>query len=185
LVVRIVVATVVLAGSTIGVAVIALAGIALFVTDESDSPGRSKAQALVGGDQAVALESVQIDSQQRRVVCTDPVALRYLEDCLRHSDPDRKRWDTTYRVQFRFVGGGILDAFTYWSGDGFSISMPDEDGTGEHWPTRGIVFQPPVPPAVEEMAAFLERPWQEVKGTVLFLEPGGTRREFERALVAE
>ena len=157
----------------------------LAFTDVSDSQGLSKAQALVQGDQTVALESVQIDSQQRRVVCTDPVALRYLEDCLRRSDPDRKRWDTTYRVQFRFVGGGILDAFSYWSGDGFSISMPDEDGTGEHWPTRGIVFQPPVPPAVEEMAAFLERPWQEVKGTVLFLKPGGTRREFERALVAE
>ena len=183
---RIVVATVVLAGSTIGVAVIVLVGSVLFVTDDvTDSQGLSKAQALVRGDQAVVLESVQIDSQQRRVVCTDPVALRYLEDCLRHSDPDRKAWGTSYRVQFRFVGGGTLDAFTYWSGDGFSISMPDEDGTGEHWPTRGIVFQPPVPPAVEEMAAFLERPWQEVKGTVLFLKPGGTRREFERALVAE
>jgi hypothetical protein len=149
----------------------------------SDSQGLSKAQALVQGDQTVALESVQIDSQQRRVVCTDPVALRYLEDCLRHSDPDRKAWGTSYRVQFRFVGGGTLDAFTYWSEDGFSISMPDEDGTGEHWPTRGIVFQPPLPLAVAEMVDFLEHPRQEVKSNVLILEPGGTRREFDRALV--
>jgi hypothetical protein len=178
------VAGVVLAGSAIGVAVVVLVGIALFVTDDvTDSQGLSKAQALVRGDQAVALESVQIGHQQPRVVCTDPVALRYLEDCLRHCDPDRKNWGTFYRVRLRFVGGGTLDAFTYWSGDGFSISMPDEDGTGEHWPTRGIVFQPPMPPAVAEMVAFLERPGQEVKGTVLILEPGGTRREFERALV--
>lgn len=148
--------------------------------------GVAKMEALLQGDAAAQLESVEIDYQQRRVRCSDPDALRYLERCFREGD---KRpglgGGVTYRLRLRFAGGGRVDTTTYWSDNGFRLYMPyQETDTGEE-PRVRVVFSPPVPVSVAEMLAFLDRPWQEVKGAVLVIEPGGVRRESDRSLVAE
>jgi hypothetical protein len=148
--------------------------------------GVAKLEALLRGDPTPQLESVEIDYQQRRVRCSDPDALRYLERCFREGD---KRpglgGGTWYRLRLRFAGGGQVDATTYWSDNRFRLYMPyQEPDTGEE-PRVRVAFRPSVPVPVAEMLAFLDRPWQEVKGVVLVVEPGGVRREFERSLVAE
>src|SRR5262249_43355651 len=136
--------------------------------------GIKRTEELLAGDAEAQLASFEICYQQRRVHCSDPDALRYLERCLR--DGDRRRGfggGVTYLLRLRFVGGANLDARTYGSDGGFSFYMPyQETDTGEE-PRARVVFKPPVPPAVAELVAFLDRPWQEVKGVVLVIEPGG------------
>jgi len=148
--------------------------------------GIGKTEMLLQGDPAAQLQSLEISYQQRLVRCSDPDALRYLERCIREGD---KRpglgGGVTYLLRLRFVGGGQMDAATYWSENGFRLYMPyQETDTGEE-PKVRVAFKPPVPQAVMEMVAFLDCPWEEVKGVVLVIEPGGIRREFDRSLVAE
>lgn len=148
--------------------------------------GIRRIDALLAGNANVHLESFELLYQQRRVHCSDPEALRYLEGCLRDGDqhPDLEG-GLKYRLVLRFAGGGTLDTTTFWSETGFQLYMPyQETDTGEK-ATVKVNFKPPVPKAVAEMMAFLDRPWREVKGVVLVIEPGGIRREFDRSLVNE
>jgi hypothetical protein len=145
---------------------------------------RHQVQALLGGDVAVQVERFQIDYQQRRVVCSDPVALRYLEDRLRRNDPVRFKSGTNYRLRLWFAGGGAVKAETYWFAGGFAIRTRNRFPAGaSEW--LCVLLTEPMPPPVKEMIDFLHRPGQEVKGMVLVLEPGGVRREQDRSLVAE
>jgi hypothetical protein len=148
--------------------------------------GIKRTEALLAGDPEVQLASVEISCQKRRVRCSDPAALRYLEGCFRDGDQrPRFKAGCTYLLRLRFAGGGSVEAATYWSEGGFCLYMPyQETDTGEE-PRVRVVFKPPMPQQVAEMLVFLDRPWQEVKGMVLVVEPGSIRREFDRSLVAE
>jgi hypothetical protein len=145
--------------------------------------GTEKTEALLRGDETVQLNSFEIDFQQRRVLCSDPEAVRYLERCLRENEPKRRELGTTYRLKLRFASGGELDVRTNWFEGGFSLCMPGdrplEDGGN---PRCGVVFRPPVPSSVKEMIDFLDSDSPRAKGTVLILEDGAIRREFDPSL---
>jgi hypothetical protein len=145
--------------------------------------GREKAAALFGGAEDVELERFEIEYQQRRVVCSDPVALRFLEECLRRGDTRCAQPGTSCRFRLWFSGGGAFKAETYWFAGGFSIRMPDRAAGGLHG-RHGVCLPKPMPSQVKEMVDSLDRPWEEVRGTVLVLEPAGVRREHDITLVA-
>ncbi|WP_435011234.1 hypothetical protein P12x_002540 [Tundrisphaera lichenicola] len=142
-----------------------------------DGGGLSKMKALVRNDPSIRLDSLQINNNERRVICTDPAILRHFEEALRSSDPTKGRGGIRYEVELRFKGGGNFGVTTYWEADDFSISMPDEDPFGEKWPTRRVEFKSPMPPPVKAMIDFLDSPTKEVRGTVLVIEPGGIHQE--------
>src|SRR6185437_2566222 len=80
--------------------------------------GEQKTIALLSGEPNVRLKRLQIDYQQRRLVCTDPEVLRYLEERLRNHDPHYRELGTTYELSLSFEGGGNQSFFTYWSNSG-------------------------------------------------------------------
>ncbi len=150
--------------------------------------GEQQATALFAGQVDPLnprLESLRLENQQRRVICTDPVALRYLEGCFRHSDRRDPQYGITYQLRLRFAGGGTFDTVSYWFKGGFSTSGPDGCFPSEEWATHNIWLKKPMPPQVREMIDLLHQPWQDAKGTVLLVEPGMVRREQDRSLIRE
>ncbi len=146
--------------------------------------GVQKAEALFQGNPGMRLKSVEIEFQQRRVLCSDPTALRYFEQCLSAgAKHDFDEGGVTYRLRLRFVGGGQVGTQTFWLKDGFCLFLPYQETDAGVRPKVSVAFSPPVPTAFTEIVDFLNRPYQEVKGVVLILESGGIRREFDRSLV--
>jgi hypothetical protein len=145
--------------------------------------GERKTAALLAADPDVRVERFQIDHQQRRVVCTDPEVLRYLEERFRRNDRGAGGGGVSYRLTLRYETGGTHAVETTWADDGdFSLSLSDDDGFADR---VGVALARPRPAAVDELVEFLDKDWKEVKGTVLILEAGGTRRERDESLVAE
>jgi hypothetical protein len=144
--------------------------------------GEQKTFALLAGDPSVRFERFQIDYQQRRVICTDPEVLRYLEERFRRHDRHRLELGTTYQLAIDYQGGGHHAFGTYWSESGdFSLSLPEH---GDGGPSHGILLTRPRPRPLEEMIRFLCQK-EGVAGVVLILEPGGVHRERDQFLVAE
>jgi hypothetical protein len=150
----------------------------------NESRGEQKVIALLGGDPNIHINRLQIDYQQRRVICVDPEVLRYIEERFRNADPERNGLGTTYSLSLSFEGGGAKSFATYWSDYGdFSIyvgATPGEGGKG-----HGITLQHPRPQSIEELVEFLRKDYRKIAGTVLILEPGGSRVERDGTLVAE
>ncbi len=86
--------------------------------------GVAKTEALLRGDDTVQLAAFAVEYQQRRVHCSDPESLRYLERCIREHAPTTFDDRITYRVSLRFAGGGRLVVRTDWSSGGFSLCCP-------------------------------------------------------------
>src|SRR5438034_1200942 len=75
----------------------------------ADRRGIERTESLLGGDTAVQLTSVEIRYRQRRVHCSDPDALRYLEECFREGDQHPGLGGgVTYLLRLQFAGGGNL-----------------------------------------------------------------------------
>jgi hypothetical protein len=144
--------------------------------------GEWKTRALLAGDSNVRLRRVQIDYQQRRVVCTDPEVLRYLEGRFRGHEPEPQYLGTTYLLSLAYEGGGARAFVSYWADSGdFNLFLgePGEGGRG-----HGIRLPRPRPRGVEELASFLVKQHDDVAGSVLILEAGGSRVERDSSLVA-
>jgi hypothetical protein len=147
--------------------------------------GEGKTRALLSGDEGVHLERLRIEWGQRRVICTDPQALRHLEERFRHrDDPNpifpRKRHGS-YVWTLYYEGGGSHTFLTYLYDGGVELSLDDPDG----WTTHVVPLPGPLPPPLDEVIKFLHQPPDEVKGTVLIVEAQGIRREFDGSLVAK
>lgn len=137
--------------------------------------GEEKTGALLSGDTIVRLQRIQIDYQQRRVMCTDPEVLRYLEERFRRHEPEPDFLGTTYRLSLTYEGGGTQAFASYWTDTGdFNLFLgePGEGGNG-----HGIRLTHPRPRGVEELVNYLVKSHREVAGTVLILEAGGSRIE--------
>lgn len=144
--------------------------------------GEEKTRALLAGDPAVRLREVRIEYQQRRVVCTDPEVLRYLEDRLRRHEPDPDYLGTTYDLALSYNGGGAQSFASYWTDAGdFNLALGD---LGEGGRGHGIRLPHPRPRGMEELASFLAKPNREAAGSVLILVSGGSRVERDESLVA-
>ncbi|MCE9564129.1 MAG: hypothetical protein K8U57_18960 [Planctomycetes bacterium] len=146
--------------------------------------GIEKIKLLIRGKETVQLASFEIYYQQRRVRCSDPEALRYLESCLWKSR--RKSLENaglTYRLRLQFAGGGSVDACTYWSPEGFHLYVPGDTPAGDGGSPSGVVvFKSPMPASIKVMIDFLQSPNDMVMGTVLILEGGGMRRENDPSI---
>lgn len=146
------------------------------------SRGEQKTIALLSGDASIRLKQIQIDNQQRRLICSDPEILRYLEERFRNFDPNRRQLGTTYRLSLTYQDGGTQSFATYWSDTGdFSLFIGD---AGEGGKCHGILLTQPRPRAVDELIGFLLADHQEIAGTILRLEAGGSRVERDESLVA-
>jgi hypothetical protein len=142
--------------------------------------GGQKTHALLNGDPGARIKRLQLDSQMRRVICTDPAVLRYLEECFRASDSKRRaRGGYYYDLTVEYEGGGRDSFYTDWFKGGVSVSPGDYDDG----PRYVIAFSLPLPPDLEEVVRFLRKPHQEVQGQVLIVEPGGTHHELDRSLI--
>lgn len=143
--------------------------------------GEEKTQALLAGDSNVSLRHLQIEHQQRRLVCTDPEVLRYLEERFRAHEPEPRYLGTSYSMALSYADGGSQTFAAYLTDDGdfnFFLGEPGEGGRG-----HGIRLPRPRPRGVDELVAFLHKPHEEVAGEVLILEAGGSRVEWDGSLV--
>lgn len=145
--------------------------------------GVENTEALLRGDESVRLDSLEIAYQQRQVFCTDPVCLRYFERCFRENAPSQFDDRLLYRITLRFSSGGSISLLTDWSKSGFSLSMPgdrplQDGGTPRAW----VVFRAPIPGQVKEMIDFLFDESPIARGSVLFLESNGNRKETDPSL---
>ena len=146
-----------------------------------NSMGERKTVALLAGNADIRLTSFRIKYQQRLVRCNDPQVLRYLEERIRQYDPKYQGMGTTYGLSLSYEGGGTASFATYWNEGKFSLFIGD---AGEGGVGHGIVLVHPRPQAVDELVHFLERDNREVAGTILVLEPDGSRFERDESLVA-
>lgn len=102
--------------------------------------GEWKTIALLSGDANVRLIRLQVDYQQRRLVCSDPIVLRYLEERFRKYDPNRRELGTTYQMSLSYEGGGTRSFATYWGDSGdFALFIGD---AGEGGKGHGILLTP-------------------------------------------
>lgn len=146
------------------------------------SRGEQKTIALLSGDASIRLKQIQIDYQQRRLICSDPEVLRYLEERFRTFDPNRRELGTTYRLSLAYEDGGAASFSTYWSDAGdFSLFVGDPGDGGK---CHGILLTNPRPRAVDELIGFLLADHQKIAGMILMLEAGGSRVERDESLVA-
>ena len=144
--------------------------------------GEENARQLLSGDLNVRIERIEVDGQQRRVICTDPEVLRYLEDQFRRHEPGHNFTGWSYDLTLTFHGGGRQSFYTYWSDSGdfdFFIGEPGEGGTG-----HDIRLGKPRPQGVDRLVEFLRKPYEEIANSTLILEPGKSRIDRDPSLVA-
>lgn len=143
--------------------------------------GERNTVALLSGNADIRMSSFKIKHQQRLVKCSDPAVLRYLEGRIRQHDPKYQGMGTTYGLSISYEGGGTASFATYWNEGNFSLYIGE---AGEGGKGHGILLVHPRPGAVDELVHFLERDHREVAGTILILEPDGSRFERDESLVA-
>lgn len=144
--------------------------------------GEEKTRKLLAGDRNLLLSQMGVEYQQRRVICTDPEVLRYMEERFRTHEPDPQFLGTSYELLLTYEGGGSQAFYCYCNDTGdinVYLGEPGEGGIG-----HGIHFTHPRPRGVEELVSFLLKPYREVAGSVLILEAGGSRIEQDKSLIA-
>lgn len=149
---------------------------------EEGRNGEKKAQALLAGNAVIQLKRIQIDYQQRRLICTDPKILRYLEERFRRHEPEPHYLGVTYELTLSYEGGGTQSFASYWTDAGdinLFLGEPGEGGRG-----HGIRLTRPRPQGVDEMVEFLAKPHGEVAGIVMILDADGIRTTRDGSLVA-
>jgi hypothetical protein len=168
------------------IAVLTITSVALLsykaITDRRSEMGRRQILALLSGDDREKLERIEICHQQRRVICVDPQALRYLERQFIGSDVSFGIGGC-YKTSFRFRNGAVVSLDTVWGSERGSISVNDSDDLeNEDPPPHGFAFKPPVPANVREMLSFLAEPYEKVAGQILTIASEGTKTEYDPSL---
>ena len=165
------------------VVVITLAGIVFALAKVAESRRNEQmTRALLSGDTSIRLRQVQVDNQQRRVICTDPAVLRYLEERFRGQETGHAINGTWYHFSLFFDGGGTQELEASWADSGdFEVDLGDpEDGGTAHV----VRLDQPRPQGLEVLIGFLNKPISEVAGAVLILDGDGSRIERDESLVA-
>ncbi|MBA4191277.1 MAG: hypothetical protein C0467_25120 [Planctomycetaceae bacterium] len=146
--------------------------------------GVRKTEALLQRRQTTHLRAIQIDNQQRRVRCSDPTILRYLEEYAQGGECAPDLGGVTYQLQLQFHDGGTVSVTSYWFPGGFKFFLPDDIPAGDGGTPRGVVlFKPPIPESMNTLIRFLDDPVAVARGTVLILDAGGIRKEYDRSLI--
>ena len=128
--------------------------------------------ALIRGRDDVKLTRLEINKQQRRVVCTDKVVLAYLASSLRNSQAD---WlsggGIFYEFSFGFSTGRQYQVNGYIHLNQWSLVVPNANPKEGHGVTHAASLPAQIPDRVREMFEFLNARYQDVSGKVLILEP--------------
>jgi hypothetical protein len=169
-----------LVGTFVGLPILVLIGFE-GVRYADRSRGESMTRALLAGDKQVRFERVQIDYGQCRVVCTDSQVLRYLEERFRQHDPEHRDTGGLSQLTLQYEGGGSHTIFASWHEGGLSLALAEHEDGGY---THGVLLPRPLPGPIQEIAAFLNRPTEEVQGKVLVISPEGRRYDYDRSLIA-
>jgi len=125
--------------------------------------------ALVNGDRDIRLRHVEIHGQQRRVSCSDPVVLRYLESRMCESDSEDLKSGIIYYVVFEFEDGHWFNAHTCWFDGGFATWIEGIPGEGTQ--PHIITLLKPVPAKLREIIDFLDLPYENLPQPHLVLTP--------------
>jgi protein-S-isoprenylcysteine O-methyltransferase Ste14 len=144
--------------------------------------GKQKTMQLLSGDESIHFDRFEIDYQQRRVICTDPVILGYLEERFLKADRDRDELGTFYQLTLYYKGGGHHEIQTYFNGD-FILCLRNYHDEGMR-PSHGILLTRPRAQAIDELVSFLKKDYREVAGTVMIVDSGTVRYERDEPLVA-
>ncbi len=143
--------------------------------------GTKKTRALLSGDTNVHFERLQIDGHQLRLICTNPVVLRYLEDRFRRADTQYQGLGVSYYLSLSFVGGGSQKFGTYWGDSGdFKIFLSDAADGGQGF---AVLLTHPRPKQVDVLVRFLLGDDHLDVGTVLILDSGGSRFERDESII--
>ena len=156
---------------------ITLAGIIYWVEHFIDEyRGEEKTRALLAGDENIKLRSIQIEYQMRRIECSDPTVLRYLEEQFRLKRTDAPvHPSTTYLLTMTYAGGGKCSILISWyTDDALSLYLEDL-GVAEE--KRGILLIRPRPEGIDKIINFLGMHDSDTPGSVLILGKGGSRVE--------
>lgn len=124
------------------------------VADHYDFEHRGKAAAfaLLNGDKRPRIVRMEIEGQQRKVICTDPAVLRYLEDCFRNCNRRELPGGYSYEIKLFFEDGTRFSGSSYWCLDGFKTRVFADPYFP---PTHDIELQSPMPDRVQRMIQFL------------------------------
>lgn len=164
-------------------AMVTAAGVGYGVAEIIDGQrGGQKTRAILAGDPNARLRQVRVEFQQRRVVCTDPEVLRYLEARFRGREPEPGHLGAAYQLTLTYDGGGSQAFESYWTDTGDFVLFLGEAGEGGKG--HGVRLVRPRPRGVDEGANFLLKTNRVAAGGVLILEAGGSRIERDESLVA-
>jgi hypothetical protein len=142
--------------------------------------GHDKTRALLHGDKDVRLARFEIDNNQRRVICTDPEVLRYLESRMSQNERRYRESGIGYQMTVHYEGGGNHSFLADWTDH--DVALYPEGGDGR---VPNLILLPrPMSPRVEELIEFLMSELRISAGKVMILEPGGIRYERNERLIA-
>jgi hypothetical protein len=133
--------------------------------------GEKKMTQLLAGDKNIQFAKIEIEYQQRKVHCVDPIVLSYLADAVRYHSTFGGSAGVVYLASFTFADGGVFVTDICLFGEGFSISIP-ADAAEPTFPTHDILLTAPTPPQVTALYDFLSAPPQKMAGKTLNLANG-------------
>jgi hypothetical protein len=138
---------------------------------DSANRGETAAFAILNGDMRTRIVRMEIEGQQRKVICTDPAVLRYLEDCFRNSNRRKLPSGYSYEIKLFFEDGSRFSGDSYWCNEGFQTRV---FGDAYFPPTHDIELQSPIPDTVRRMVEFLNEMGHSWKPReLLILNPEG------------
>lgn len=147
---------------------IAVVAVICSVVAVADRIASADLDRLLSGDTDVSITKIEIQYQQRRVLCSDKTVTSYLSDMMRQSSSPANGNGASYYFTFHFSTGrqyslcGVVDATQ------FSLSVPNARPYELGISTHDIVFRSPTPRRVNEIFHFLVLPWEEVGGLTLY-----------------
>lgn len=141
--------------------------------------------AILNGDPKPEIQSIEVQYQQRRLVCTDREVIGYLKQMMLNH-PNMTMADNyaySYEGKFMFRDGGAFVCSLGITTNGFTISIPSQ-AVENSFPTHYVLLRAPVPQKVRQIFEFFLEPYQKVAGTVLILKEGkNIEKQYDAALV--
>jgi hypothetical protein len=137
----------------------------------TEQRGEAAAFALLNEDTRPRIVRMEIEGQQRKVICTDPAVLGYLEDCFRNSNHHEFRGGYSYEIKLYFEDGSRFSNDSCWCNEGFATWV-----RGDRFfpPTHQIEMRNPMPEPVRRMIQYLnEMDFRWKPRDVLILSPEG------------
>ena len=159
-------------------------GILIVVRVYRSHIGEVRLVALLDGDQRVGLQSLEINGQQRRVLCTDRDVLHYFKEILTKHPRFDSALGSSYHIRIAFTDGETVNNDIFVHAHGFAISV-NSRAVEKGFPTHSVSLISPVPEKVRRIFDFMGEPCEKVAGTILSIEDNKTpEMRFDASLVA-